>query len=255
ISDHLTVYARGLFSQNSVKTIIAPSGDFGTLANIPLNNPFLTAAQSLALCNTIDTQPGVDADPTKAGIQDTVQPPSAAFCAAARAATSASDPNYVTVNNVDVRRRTPEIGPRISNFQTTTWDFRAGIRGDITDKIGFDVYGARGISDSVQHVQNYALTPNFQQGLLVHRDASGNIVCDDPSNGCVPVNLFGPSGSITPEMADFLRGNSQIATDVKLSQARATINGDTPLQLWAKNPVSFAVGTEYRKYTSHIVPD
>ena len=69
------------------------------------------------------------------------------------------------------------------------------------------------------------------------------------------VNLFGPPGSITPEMASFLRGNSAIATDVKLSQARATINGDTPLQLWAKNPVSFAVGGEYRKYTSHIVPD
>jgi outer membrane receptor protein involved in Fe transport len=40
-----------------------------------------------------------------------------------------------------------------------------------------------------------------------------------------------------------------------LSQARATINGDTPLSLWAKNPVSFAVGAEYRKYSSDILPD
>ena len=35
-----------------------------------------------------------------------------------------------------------------------------------------------------------------------------------------------------------------------LSQARATINGDTPIQLWAKNPVGFAVGGEYKKYTA-----
>jgi outer membrane receptor protein involved in Fe transport len=255
ITDHLTIYGRGLFSSNQVKTIIAPSGDFGTTANIPLNNPFLTQAQSLALCQTIDTQPGVDTDPTRAGIQDTVQPPSVAACTAAFNATGPTDPNYMQVDGVGIRRRTPEVGPRISNYRTNTWDFRVGVRGDITDKIGFDLWGARGTSDSTQHIQNYALTSHFQQGLLVHRDATGNVVCDDPSNGCVPVNLFGPSGSITPEMATFLRGNSTIETDVKLSQARGTINGDTPLQLWAKNPVSFAVGAEYRKYTSHIAPD
>ena len=49
-------------------------------------------------------------------------------------------------------------------------------------------------------------------------------------------------------MAAFLRGIRASRRNVKLSQARATINGDTPLQLWAKNPVSFAVGAEYRKY-------
>ena len=51
-------------------------------------------------------------------------------------------------------------------------------------------------------------------------------------------------------MANFV--SQQASTRVKsvLSQAHATINGDTPLQLWAKNPVSFAVGTEYRKYTA-----
>src|SRR6185503_14625191 len=95
----------------------------------------------------------------------------------------------------------------------------------------------------------------FEQGLNVTRDANGNLVCVDQTNGCVPVNLFGPPGTITPQMANFLRGTSEITTSVTLSQARATINGDTPLQLWAKNPVSFAVGAEYRKYQSAITPD
>jgi len=256
VSDHLTVYARGLFSQNTVSTIIAPSGDFGTTINLPLNNPFLTAAQQSTLCQTIDLNP---LPPTRDSAGNIINPnitrPTAAACLAARTATGPTDPNYLEVSNVGIRRRTPEVGPRISNYKTNTWDFRAGIRGDITDKIGFDVFGSRGMTDSVQHIQNYALTPRFEQGLNVTRDASGNLVCTDTSNGCVPVNLFGPPGSITPEMASFLRGNSAISTDVKLSQARATINGDTPLQLWAKNPISFAVGGEYRKYTSHIVPD
>ncbi|HEV2593673.1 MAG TPA: TonB-dependent receptor [Sphingomicrobium sp.] len=234
IADHLTAYARGLFSQNSVKTIIAPSGDFATPADIPISNPFLSPAQRAVLCNDIGL--------------------TVAQCAAAAAATGPKDPNYA-VDNVGVRRRTVEVGPRVSDYQTRTWDFRFGVRGDITDKIGFDVFGARGITNSVQQIQNYALNSRFQQGLLTQTDANGNTVCQDPSNGCTPINLFGPPGSITPEMANFLRGNSEVTTDVKLSQARATINGDTPLQLWAKNPVSFAVGTEYRKYSSDIIPD
>jgi len=256
ISDHLTVYARGLFSQNTVKTIIAPSGDFGTTANIPLNNPFLTAAQETTLCNFIDTNPLPPVfDPvTGALITKNFTPPTAAQCLAARTATGPNDPNFLALS-AGIRRRTPEIGPRISDFETRTWDFRAGIRGDITDKIGFDVYGARGTSNDVQNVQNYALTSRFEQGLNVTRDANGNLVCVDQTNGCVPVNLFGPPGTITPQMANFLRGTSEITTSVTLSQARATINGDTPLQLWAKNPVSFAVGAEYRKYQSAIIPD
>jgi len=236
ISDHLTVYARGLFSQTSVKTIIAPSGDFGTGALIPLNNPFLTAAQEATFCSFIK--------PT----------PTAAQCAAARTATGPTDPNFLAIT-AGIRRRTPELGPRVSDFETRTWDFRAGIRGDITDKIGFDVFAARGMTNDVQNIQGYALTDRFAQGLNVTRNAAGELVCVDPSNGCVPVNIFGPPGTITPEMANFLRGNSEITTDVKLSQARATINGDTPLQLWAKNPVSFAVGAEYRKYQAAITPD
>jgi len=62
-------------------------------------------------------------------------------------------------------------------------------------------------------------------------------------------------GTITPEMSDFLTDNSTIQIKTRLSQMRGTINGDTPLQLWAKNPVSFAVGGEYRKYNAQQASD
>jgi outer membrane receptor protein involved in Fe transport len=242
ITDNLTVYARGLFSQNSVKTIIAPSGIFDTTLRIPLNNPFLTTAQRNALCATarVETGPGA---PTVRGI-------TAAECTAAAApALRPGDPAYREFL-VGVRRRAIESGGRISDYQTRTWDFRAGVRGDITDKIGFDVFGSRGITNSVQNIQNYWLTSRVQQALLAN--GAG---CFDSSNGCTPLNLFGLGGSVSPDQLNFVQGNSGVTTNVKLSQARATINGDTPLQLWAKNPVGFAVGAEYRKYTSDISPD
>ncbi|MDB5670967.1 MAG: TonB-dependent receptor, partial [Alphaproteobacteria bacterium] len=43
ISDHVEVYARGLYSKNTVTTILAPAGSFGESVTINLNNPYLPA--------------------------------------------------------------------------------------------------------------------------------------------------------------------------------------------------------------------
>jgi len=223
ITDHLTVYGRGMYNNNTIDTIIAPSGVFGSTVTVPLSNPFLSAAQRQTLCTDLAL--------------------TAAQCTAAATATSTTDPNY-RQDSFKLRRRMPEVGPRISDYNTQMFDFRAGVRGDITDKIGFDVFASRGISDKKQAIQNYVLLSRVRQALL----ATNTTTCTVTTNDCVPLNIFGGPGTITPEMASFI--SQQASTQVKsqLSQARATINGDTPLQLWAKNPVSFAVGAEYRKY-------
>jgi len=223
ISDHLTVYSRGMYNNNTIDTIIAPSGVFGNTVTVPLSNPFLSAQQRGVLC-------------TDLGL-------TAAQCTAAATATSPTDPNYRT-DTFGLRRRTPELGPRISDYNTQMFDFRAGLRGDITDKIGFDVYGARGISDKFQSIQNYALLSKVREALL----ATNSTTCLSGNSSCVPLNIFGAPGTITPAMAGFISQQASVRTKSELSQAHATINGDLPLQLWAKNPVSFAVGAEYRKY-------
>jgi outer membrane receptor protein involved in Fe transport len=223
VTDHLTVYGRGMYSNTTVDTIIAPSGVFAESVTVPLSNPFLTAQQRGVLC-------------TDLGV-------TAAQCTAAATATSPSDPNYLT-DTFDLRRRTPEVGPRISDYNTQMFDFRIGVRGDITDKIGFDLWAARGQSDKKQRIQNYVLLSRVRQSLL----ATNPTTCLDTSNDCTPLNIFGASGTITPAMVAFISQEASTQVKSTLSQAHATINGDTPLQLWAKNPVSFAVGAEYRKY-------
>ena len=237
VSDHLTVYARGMYNNTTVDTIIAPSGVFASNVTVPISNPYLTSAQRNFLCANADSNPSL------AGIQ-TLTPTQ---CAAATTALSPSDPNYRTVV-FQLSRRMPELGPRISDYNTTMFDFRAGVRGDITDKIGFDIYGARGISDKTQTIENYALLSRSQNALL----ATNTTTCLPPndSNGCVPLDIFGPTGSITPAMAAYISQPSTTRVRSKLSQAHATISGDTPLQLWARNPVSVALGTEYRKYSA-----
>jgi outer membrane receptor protein involved in Fe transport len=223
ISDHLTVYSRGMYNNNTIDTIIAPSGVFGNTVTVPLSNPFLSAQQRGVLCTDLAL--------------------TAAQCTAAATATSPSDPNYRT-DTFGLRRRMPEVGPRISDYNTQMFEFRAGLRGDITDKIGFDVWGARGISNKFQAIQNYVLLSRVRQALL----ATNTTNCLTTTNSCVPLNIFGASGTITPAMAAFISQQASTRVKTQLSQGHATINGDTPLQLWAKNPVSFAVGGEYRKY-------
>src|SRR3954451_6521875 len=59
ITDHLTVYARGLFSNNTVNSIIAPSGVFANTVTVPVSNPFLSAAQRNYFCaNALFNLPG-----------------------------------------------------------------------------------------------------------------------------------------------------------------------------------------------------
>jgi outer membrane receptor protein involved in Fe transport len=245
IADGLEVYTRGLFSKNTVDTIIAPSGAFGIPVQISLNNPFLPASARATFCANNDSNPLVP------GIQ-TLTPDQ---CTLAAAALNRQDPNYREITTA-LSRRTPEVGPRISSYTTTIFDYRLGFRGSITDSINFDLSGAYGESENIQSIQGYTLNSRFRQGLLTNRTAAGAASCQDTSNGCVPINVFGAEGSITPEQVAFLNAESSVRTITSLAQARATISGDFGAALpWAEDAISFAIGGEYRQYQASVRAD
>lgn len=265
IADGIEVYTRGLFSKNKVSTIIAPSGAFGINVNVPVSNTLLPTPAALSFCQSnIDLDPRaptLDADGNV--IAANVVRPTLAQCQAAR--TSFDPSNPLTFNPAtgtfstgtylqfptQISRRTTEVGPRLSDYQTTIFDYRLGFRGNLTDSITWDVFGAYGESENTQRIRGYTLNSRFRQGLLTTRDAAGNLVCQDPSNGCVPIDVFGPEGSITPTQVGFLSAESSTVNRTSLAQARATISGDFGVSIpWASDAISFAVGAEYRKYTA-----
>lgn len=221
LSDSVEVYARGMFSRNQVATIIAPSGIFGEALTIPGNNPYLPAGVRDQLC-------------TSAGI-----------ALGATCNTSAAIPMAA------VFRRTTEIGPRVSDYTTTMFDYRAGVKVGLTDSIGLDVGAAYGESDLVQIQSGYVLRSRVQQAL----NASNTTTCNVTTGGCVPLNLFGPQGSITPAQAAFLNGSSTITIKNRLSQVRALLSGDFGATLWAPEPIGFAIGAEHRQYEYERLPD
>ena len=231
VNDSIEFYTRGLFSKNTVQTIVAPSGVFSSDVSINLNNPFLPAGLRGQFCATTGL--------------------TAAQCSAAAAATGPADPNYRTVTT-NLRRRVVEAGPRISNFQTTIFDYRLGLRGALSESINYDVNAAYGESDRPQTLQGYVLTSRVRQALL----ANSPTACQDTSNGCTPLNIFGETGSITPDMVDFITGESTTTVRTSLAQATATVNGDFGIASpAAEQPIGFAIGGEYRKYTAQQASD
>ena len=256
-SDAVEIYTRGLFSKNTVSTIVAPSGSFNQAITVNLNNPFLPATLRNQLCalNTAPTVNGVLASGKAASGQIDYTPRfSTDVCNAAALATGPTDPRYRTVT-ANLGRRAVENGPRISDYQTTVFDYRVGARGGITDKIDWDLSGSYGESEKVQTIKNYTLQSRFRQGVLVDGTAA-NPVCTTTTNGCVPVNIFGQAGSISPAAADFLNENSTTIVRTSLAQVRGVVSGELGFTSpAASTPVGFALGGEYRKYKAQQASD
>ena len=257
VNDGLEFYTRGLFSKNIVSTIVAPSGSFGAAVSIPLSNPYLPAALRSQFCAfnvaPIANSPVLDAkgNPVASG-QVTYTPRfTPTECAAAAIATDPKDPNYRTVT-ATLNRRLVEGAPRQSNFITQLFDYRAGLRGNISDALKYDVWGAYGESDNRQQITGYVLTSRLRNAVLATNrttclsDASGS-----PPANCVPVDIFGQAGAITPAQVAYLSAASSTGIKSSLAQAHGTVSGDFGVAVpSAKDPVSFAVGGEYRRYTA-----
>ncbi len=240
VSDAVEVYTRGLFSKNTIDTIIAPSGSFGGSVTMNLNNPYMPATLRSQFC-AFNTATGGAYVPLY----------SPAVCAAAATATGPTDPNYRTVT-FNLLRRAVEVGPRISNYTSTVFDYRVGARGSITSSIDWDLSASYGESDKIQAIKNYTLQSRWRQALL----ANNTTTCITNTGGCVPVNPFGPAGSISAAAADFLSDDSTTQVKTSLAQVRAVVSGDLGFSSpGASEPIGFALGAEYRNYKAQQASD
>jgi len=232
MNDKVELYSEALFVQNTTATNIAPSGSFGFSAETPLSNPFIPAAVLDQIC----TVRGIDA----------------ATCAAAAAATDPTDADYLTTN-INYARRFVELGPRTNESQTTVWQLKVGARGDINDSLSWDAFYAKGESDR-----------NFRQGgngtrtrLTQAVQATNTDTCLDPTGGCVPIDLFGPLGSVTPEVGAFLDVGNGGTTFTELEQFQGFVTGDLPYSIPSAGnaPISGVLGFERRVNTGGLTND
>ncbi|WP_299321335.1 TonB-dependent siderophore receptor [Parasphingopyxis sp.] len=235
ITPGIEVYSRAMYNKTTVNLQLAPSGLFGDTWQFPLNNPFINETIRQQIC----ASPVVNVD--------------AATCTAAGAATGPTDPNYLEVP-VTINRRLVEQGPRRTDNTFNQFQIWAGVRGDITDSIDYDIYASYGESQRNNVRLGWGLKSRVQQALL----ADSPTQCQDPSNGCFPINLFGGGvgTNIDPRSVAFFNQPSGFADTTSLAVVNASLSGDLgETGFFTDTPVGFAIGTEYRDYTASRVAD
>ena len=171
--------------------------------------------------------------------------PNAALIASLQPANCvAGSPTEVRFN---VARRFVEAGPRIYTYDNTTTQYTAGLRGDIAflDTWTFEAYYQNGRSDQLQQTGNGFSNSKLQQAVR----ATNATTCTVGTGGCVPINLFGEAGSITPAMLAFLRTPTFATTQVIQQVTNVSANGEVGIAKspFANSPLNLAVGFENRK--------
>ena len=146
-------------------------------------------------------------------------------------------------------RRPVEGGPRRYQQDVKTWYVGGGLNGnfDVADKAwNWDVNLVRSESRAEQ-------TNTGSYNIRRINEALGDPTACAAIAGCVPLNLFGGPGTITPEMLAFIQPVVHDESSNTLSLISANLTGDL-FEGWA-GPISFATGFEYRKYEGEYTPD
>lgn len=139
-------------------------------------------------------------------------------------------------------KRFTGLGPRVIINTSEYKRLVAGIRGDLGSDWEFDAWATYTKNDEETVQRNDGSISRLQQGLLYDADTGG---CTDPSNGCVPLNIFGLD-SLTGEMLDFIRFQPLVnVTDREQLLVSAFVRGEL-FRTWA-GPVATAFGAEWRR--------
>lgn len=161
------------------------------------------------------------------------------------------------LDGIPFRRRLVELGRREREVRRRTVRAAFDLEGEVVHGWRWEAYFRHGWYDQNQSRRNDVVLPRFRQALDVERDPErpGSFRCRDPlarAAGCVPLNLFGV-GSITPDAANFIRLEDRLTVDNRQLLAGLAANG--PLVRLPAAPLQTAIGFEYRRERSRVLPD
>ncbi|MES3014451.1 MAG: TonB-dependent receptor [Pseudomonadota bacterium] len=143
-------------------------------------------------------------------------------------------------------RRMAEVGTRGNVADRDTYRFVTGLKGALTDKLNYEVFGGYGVTKEAQTSSGQVNVLNFRNALEAIPGPDGQPICLDPdavAQGCVPINVFG-FGSISPEALQYVTAPGSLLTYTSQKLYGATVTGE-PFSV-AAGPVGIAVGAEYR---------
>ncbi len=207
ITNAIEFFGRVSFANSRVTSILAPSGTFNFGFDINYaTNPNLTP-QARAIMASNDTAAAGDATPGDGII------------------------------NVDIGRRTVELGTRDSIFENTGYQIVGGLKGEVAEGLRFETFGQWGRTSRTQTFANDISFSRTQAGIL---DGS--------------VNIFG-AGNLSLDAGKAIRLDLQQYDATSQFVVGGFMAYDLPFTLGGDTNGGVVVGTEYRKERSKANPD
>jgi iron complex outermembrane receptor protein len=234
IADNLEVFADISYTDNISDAQIAESASFGIGAySINCDNPYIQNTPGLNLAT----------DVFGCSAQDIL--------------------DGTIVDGVTASHRNVEGGPRNSRLENSTFRIVSGLRGDFADGVwAYEIFGQYAETSDTSISTNDFVIANLEQAFLAVDDGNGNVVCIDPTGGCVPYNPFqrlGTDSAITSDQTDFIQGVGIVVGETSQRVYGANIQGDLGeygvSSPWAEDGVGLLVGVENRTDKLESIPD
>ena len=150
--------------------------------------------------------------------------------------------------NMDlVTRRPIEGGPRVFSQDVDTFYVAGGFQGNFEFAERNFYWDLNGISSQNRATQTVDGTYNIAH---IQRALGPVANCTDP---CVPLNLFGGVGTITPAMLNYILFTENDRSKQTLNSWTANLSG--PLIDLPAGALQFATGYEYRRLSGSYSPD
>ncbi|WJG08988.1 TonB-dependent receptor [Aliiglaciecola sp. LCG003] len=237
INDKIEFYSSFNFTNTTVVQQVAPSGTFGTSFVLPLYNPLLG---NQALNFILDGANGA--------VQDGSLVNGGSW-------TDANANGVVDTEDsiaVRLRRRTLELGARTERYDSEIWQINTGLRGNFYADWDFDFSYQYGEANRTTVRGGYTNVGNINNAL----DTRDGVTCAVGGN-CVPIDLFGGFGTITPEMAAYAQAIA--LQQQKYEQEIIALFLTGPIDVielpTAGAPLSMSFGLEKRTETGLLEPD
>jgi iron complex outermembrane recepter protein len=154
--------------------------------------------------------------------------------------------NGFGVDIEDARRRLTEFPDRRQRDESDTTRFSAALEG-LIDDWNWELSYNWSRSEASQTTSNLVNADRLQQGLGPASDCGGISI-----DGCLPINLLGPAGSITPDQVSFLSVPGEVSGYYKLSMLSGTVTNEL-LEL-PHGRAAVALGFDLRKESTSKQP-
>jgi len=237
-NEHADVYGQASFTNTTVVQQVAPSGTFGSAFNVPMYNPLWPAAARTEVLAVANERLGTGVLTKGTNWQDLN--------------------NNNVVDQADIlrmrlRRRTTEFGARSEAFDADAFTLLGGVKGQLLGDWNYDVSYQYGETNRTTTRAGYTNLTNIQNALMT-KDGK---TCENGDSACVPLNLFGGFGTITPAMAAYSQAIALLQLKYEQTVLQAVVDGPVEaIQLpTASSPLALSLGYEKRDEQGSTNPD